>query len=268
MIWQGFTRAHDPTIEGLRHGGAAEHTRHALTAFGSGWRGLVALSPADIKSFTGMRTVGGIASDSSYAREIATHLSKQSKITTFHRRGQIRRSIDELNKAAEWSDRTGFDLVILNSSKKRDVRRQLIRHERIHSLEGRYPNHPFIKSEIANAPELETSIKSALKDPAKAKGALNFYTSQDQTTQVSEKLAWGRQADQTFFSRAKAGGLELPQLAGAHPPIVDRVPHGSRIPKAGSLKQLMQSGEHVHQTSTARRIFNKLWSSARMPRGL
>lgn len=119
MIWGGFTKAHDPTIEGLRHGGAAEHTRHALTAFGSGWRGLVSAPGWLLKtlgrngavnslSMESIAKAGAAVSEVVKSGKLAGVSIAQSELDTYR---TLERQLAQMER---WSDRTKNAGMIVN----------------------------------------------------------------------------------------------------------------------------------------------------------
>lgn len=145
--------AHKPGIEGLRHGGLAQTGRRALTRFGSGWRGISKL-PSEIAAGLHLKaaSVGPKGLDAIIGRVKNSPVHYGSHIA-------------DLEAAKAWSERTGFNAVLLSEDLPQDMVRSSIRHERIHSLHGRSPNHPFFREKLSKTPELRDAIHSVYSRP-------------------------------------------------------------------------------------------------------
>lgn len=77
-MWSGFHYAHNPPIEGLRHGGVAQNLRHSLTAFGSGWQGLLKEGPLSLAEQIVGRKLLGLSShvDMPAPNAVRSYISK------------------------------------------------------------------------------------------------------------------------------------------------------------------------------------------------
>jgi hypothetical protein len=273
VTWQGFSRAHTPAIEGLRHGGAAQQLRRRLTAFGSGWRGIASLPAADFQTLAGDTFTAAAIHEVGRFRDIAAKVPLSE---------QARRTLSQLY---EYHEQTGFAPIIANSGKLAELspeqRRWVIRHERIHALDYANSDHPFLAAkrkevgglrgaffkasmdemELANRRAWPPAAPEAIRQAAQERASTLDYIYQSQPMEKtqharmlsSETLAYGHQSSKTFFREARAAGLPLPQIrkpaaapaastlaASAHVPAIEGLSHGTQMTKAGSMAARMR----------------------------
>lgn len=231
MNWQGFSRAHTPSIEGLRHGGVAQHMRRAMTAFGSGWRGLAFISAKDFEALAGPNFILGTISDVEAFKTgaKATDLSEQTRAT--------------LQELYDYNSRTGFKPIIANPEKFDRLpswqQRTSIRHERIHALDYAFEDHRFVAKKLKEVGGLKKAFLKASRNELTQYGLppdqiekaareqasrLEFlYRTQPMERAAharmlrSETLAYGHQDSKTFFREARAAGIRVPQIAEKRP---------------------------------------------------
>jgi hypothetical protein len=197
------------------------------------------------------------------------------------------RTISELGKALDYHARTGFSPVLINKAYfgpdnlPYKFLKETVRHERIHALHLKTPNHPFIKNAIAESPSIYDSVfrgqvrmgewamhsskgpkglnaesvrLMAREDAGKVAGIYEELYAGDKKLLESERLAFANQDSKTFFRAAESAGLKLPQKAGvippvskaltaaAHEPVIEALHHGGWAQKIRKLLTSFGSG--------------------------
>jgi hypothetical protein len=147
-------------IEGLRHGGIAQKLRKLLTAFGSGWRGLVSMHPdvMDVINGTNSFFGGFVGGQSASHEELAGYIQKIAESNRLSE-GQKTVAGKHLGQALEWSRKTNFPAVLINQKTPRAGLRGVITHERIHAIHRANKNHRFFADKLE---EIKTRFKKDL----------------------------------------------------------------------------------------------------------
>lgn len=147
---RALSGAHIPSIEGLRHGGSAEQLRHAITPFGSGWRGIITVPEREIGAATMAGTIP-LSKLADYVRSVEQRYAPDS------------RYLPDLKMVQQWAEATGRAPVIVNRNAPRALLRELVRHERIHSAHFSTPGNPFWQRQLDKAPDIHTLTGETIK---------------------------------------------------------------------------------------------------------
>jgi len=222
-MFKGFAAsAHVPLIEALRHGGVQAGLRRSLTDFGSGWRGLIGITSSMAKYFNARQMVATVSPLTIAGVLVDPRLHLRALFGDTEARFLRKELVD----AFRWSRKTGFHPTIIQKDIGLDFEtlKATIRHERIHALHRKYGQSSWIRSKLAEAPDLLESVKTSVSreasrlglqiDPAKrASQIVKHYQAKSSEMLELEKLAWANERNRSFFQEARRAGLTLPSAA-------------------------------------------------------
>jgi hypothetical protein len=250
-----LSKAHEPLIEGLRHGGQAQHMRRALTAFGSGWRGIVGVTSELMNVIAGEGSAGVSISKEwvSRSRKLA---QKAAQTGVFGKRalntqeiGRYRKIAGQLEHAEGWVDKTGHGLVLVDPQKSHDLR-STIRHERIHSAHfaGKNTKDPWWRGQVQKTGTLDQAIrKSSPWSTSTTDAIISGYKDVKGVERESETLAWGNQHNKAFFREMEGAGFKDPRKLAFNPRSLVPAAPARRGPMTALLNSLHT---HLFRSST------------------
>lgn len=276
-----LSKAHEPLIEGLRHGGQAQHMRRALTSFGSGWRGIVGITSELMGVIAETEHALGVSVSKEGVPQFRKLAQKAAETGVFGKRalnaeeiGRYRKIAGQLEHAEGWAAKTGHDPIFINRDRQADLR-STIRHERIHSAhfaDGNTKN-PWWRGQVQKTGTLDQAIrKSSTWDTHSTNAIIDAYKGVKGVERESEILAWGNQSSKTFFREMEGAGFKDPRKLAFNPRSLVPAAPGRRGPLASLLNslqsRLFRSGAGSSATTSLSRPLKQLSGSRVMRNSL